>query len=105
MPKSDWLPRKRELQIAMSENWQTILVAAKVSAWSIPTAEVTALKTLTTAAEAALALSQSSARTVVVTAQTKAAFAALIEKMRFFKNRYFVSPPLIDADYIGDSRK
>jgi hypothetical protein len=101
MSRADWFPGKRELQIAMSENWQTILVAAKVSAWSIPTAEVTALKTLTTAAEAALALSQSSARTVVVTAQTKAAFAALTEKMRFFKNRYFVSPPLIDADYIS----
>ncbi|MDR0635405.1 MAG: hypothetical protein LBF91_10570, partial [Azoarcus sp.] len=37
----------------------------------------------------------------MVTAQTKAAFAALTEKMRFFKNRYFVSPPLIDADYIS----
>ena len=101
MHKSEWLPRKRELQIAMSENWQTVLVAAKVSAWGIPTAEVATLKNLTTAAEAALALSQSSARTVVVTAQTKAAFAALIEKMRFLKNRYFVSPPLLDADYIS----
>ncbi|MDR0635092.1 MAG: hypothetical protein LBF91_08960 [Azoarcus sp.] len=99
--KTNWLPGKRELQIAMSENWQTILVTTKVSAWNIPTAEVTALKTLTTAAEVALALSQSSARTVVVTAQTKAAFAALTEKMRFFKSRYFVSPPLVDADYIS----
>jgi hypothetical protein len=99
--RTDWLPAKRELQIAMSENWQTLLVAAKASAWNIPAAELTALKTLTTAAAAALALSQSSARTIVITAQTKAAFAALAEKMRFFKNRYFVSPPLLDADYIS----
>jgi hypothetical protein len=39
----------------MSENWQTILTTAKVSAWNIPTAEVTALRNLTTTAEAALA--------------------------------------------------
>jgi hypothetical protein len=101
MTQTDWLPRRREAQIALSEDWQTILVAAKVSAWSIPTTEVTALKNLTTAAKAALALAQSSSRTIVVTAQYKAAFAALTEKMRFFKNRYFVSPPLIDADYLS----
>ncbi|MDR0716523.1 MAG: hypothetical protein LBF50_03795 [Azoarcus sp.] len=33
----DWLPHRREEQIALSKNWQTILVAAKVTAWSIPT--------------------------------------------------------------------
>jgi hypothetical protein len=97
----DWLPRRREAQIAMSENWQTVLTTAKVSAWNIPAAEVTALKNLTTAAEAALALAQSTARTVVVTAQAKTAFAALVEKMRFFKNRYFVLPPLTDTDIIS----
>ncbi|MDR2031996.1 MAG: hypothetical protein LBP86_07040, partial [Azoarcus sp.] len=90
---------KREAQIALSKDWQTILVAAKVTAWSIPATEVTALKNLTTTAETALALAQSSSRTVVITAQCKAAFEALTDKMRFFKNRYFVSPPLIDADY------
>jgi hypothetical protein len=98
--RSDWVPGRREEQIALSENWQSIL-ASKATAWSIPTAEVTALKTLSTAAEAALALSQSSARTVVITAQAKAAFVALIDKMRFLKNRYFVSPPLLEADFIS----
>jgi hypothetical protein len=46
MTQIDWLPRKREAQIALSKDWQTILVAAKVTAWSIPTTEVTALKNL-----------------------------------------------------------
>jgi hypothetical protein len=96
---SDWLPHKREEQIALSKDWQVILVAAKVTAWNIPATEVTALKNLTTAAETALALAQSSSRTIIVTAQCKTAFAALVEKMRFFKSRYFVTPPLIDADY------
>jgi hypothetical protein len=101
MSRPDWLPRKREEEIAMSKNWQT-LFTSKATAWNIPTADVNALKTLTTtAAEAALALAQSSARTVVATAQAKTAFAALADKMRFLKNRYFVSPPLVDADFIS----
>jgi hypothetical protein len=100
MSRPDWLPHRREEQLAMSKNWQTILTA-KATAWNVPTTEVTALKTLTTAAETAFALAQSSSRTVVVTAQCKAAFAALTKKMRFFKSRYFVSPPLIDADFIS----
>jgi hypothetical protein len=98
--KTDWLPSKREEQITMSKNWQTILTT-KATAWSIPTADVTALKTLTTAAETALALAQSSSRTVVITAQAKAAFAVFVDKMRFIKSRYFVSPPLVDADFIS----
>jgi hypothetical protein len=45
-----------------------------------------------------LELAQSSARTSVITAECKAAFEALIAKMRFFKSRYFLEPPLTDAD-------
>jgi hypothetical protein len=97
----DWLPARREEQIALSKNWQTILTAGQTPPWDIPMAEVTVLRTLTTTAETALALAQSSARTVVVTAQTKAAFVVLIEKMRFFKSRYFLSPPLLDADFVS----
>jgi hypothetical protein len=100
MTSIDWLPHYREGQITMSKNWQTILTT-KATAWSVPTADVTALKTLTTAAETALMLAQSSARTVVITAQAKAAFVALIDKMRFIKNRYFVTPPLLDADFVS----
>jgi hypothetical protein len=40
-----------------------------------------------------------SQRTPVVTAQCKEAFEALVEKMRFIKNRYFVSPPLTAPDF------
>jgi hypothetical protein len=100
MTTLDWLPRRREAQINLSKNWQTIL-SSKATAWNVPTADVTALKTLTTTAETALALAQSSARTVVATAQAKTAFVVLAEKMRFLKNRYFVSPPLVDADFIS----
>jgi hypothetical protein len=38
-------------------------------------------------------------RTPVITAQCREVFNALEEKMRFLKNRYFLSPPLSPADY------
>jgi hypothetical protein len=40
-------------------------------------------------------------RTLVTTAQCRAAFAALVEKMRDIKRRYFLEPPLVDADIIS----
>ncbi|MDR2553586.1 MAG: hypothetical protein LBD31_10550 [Treponema sp.] len=35
------------------------------------------------------------------TAQCRTAFGALIEKMRDMKRRYFLTPPLEDADYVS----
>jgi hypothetical protein len=40
-------------------------------------------------------------RTPVATAQCKAAFEAMIAKMRDIKKRYFLTPPLTEADYIA----
>jgi hypothetical protein len=56
-----------------------------------------ALDTLSVDAERLLGQAQSSAR--VITAECKAAFAALLGKMRFVKSRYFFVPPLSDADF------
>jgi hypothetical protein len=47
----DWLPARREEQIALSKNWQTILTAGQTPPWDIPMTEVTVLRTLTTTAE------------------------------------------------------
>jgi hypothetical protein len=97
--KKDWLPYSRHDRLALAKNWQPILTS-KATAWNIPTAEISALATLITAAEAALlATREAATRTVVTTAQCRMAFAALIAKMRFLKSRYFLTPPLIDADY------
>jgi hypothetical protein len=99
MPNSsDWLPGRREQQLAMAKNWLAVL-ATQAAAWNVPAAEVTELQTLTTTAEAALTAAQSSERTPVITANCKAAFDALVAKMRFIKSRYFLSPPLADADF------
>jgi hypothetical protein len=94
---ADWLPKTRAGQIAMAENWREVLSGMPAS-WGIPQAEVTTFLTLTSAARAALTLATSSEKTVVVTERCKAAFKALIAKMRFFKKHYFLVPPLTEAD-------
>jgi hypothetical protein len=97
---SNWLPGRRENQLAMAKNWLTVL-GTQADTWNIPAAEVTEFQTLTTAAATALDAAQSSERTPVITANCKAAFDTLVVKMRFIKSRYFLSPPLTDADIIS----
>jgi hypothetical protein len=84
----------------MAKNWQAILTA-QASAWNIPAAELAKLDALAAAAGTVLDKAQSSERTAVITAQCKAAFDALAEKMRFIKNHYFLEPPLTDSDLIS----
>jgi hypothetical protein len=66
--------------------------------WGVPAPEVAALDALTRAAGTILTTAQSSERTKVVTADCKAAFKALVKKMRLIKKRFFLVPPLTHAD-------
>ncbi|WP_162510876.1 hypothetical protein [Treponema endosymbiont of Eucomonympha sp.] len=95
----DWLPTNREAQLAMAQNWVAVLGNQTGNPWNIPEAEQTALDGLSVDAERLLGQAQSSARTTVITAECKTAFAALLVKMRFVKSRYFLAPPLSDADF------
>lgn len=95
----DWLPRRREELIGMAKKWVQVL-GTRAQDWGIPPGEVSALSSLTTAADTVLAQAMSSERTAVITAQCKTAFEGLTEKMRFIKNRYFFSPPLEAADFV-----
>ncbi|MDR0337532.1 MAG: hypothetical protein LBI18_10625 [Planctomycetaceae bacterium] len=95
-----WFPGKRVDQIAMAKDWLQILSAAKPP-WGIPDAEVSELRQLTEVAEELLAMAMSGERTKVVTAECKTAFEELYEKMRFLKGHYFLSPPLVDSDFIS----
>jgi hypothetical protein len=102
MPKNDdWLPTQRKSILAMVQDWISALENPSSTSWNIPAAEKTELQALTAAAQAAFDKAQSSARNVVITAECKAAFDALIEKMRFIKSRYFLSPPLTEAEIIS----
>jgi hypothetical protein len=65
----DWLPTRREAQLAMAQNWVTVLGNQSGNPWNIPTADVTELQSLTSSAQILLEQAQSSARTPVITAE------------------------------------
>jgi hypothetical protein len=85
----------------MSRDWQEVL-STKAAAWNIPTAVVQEHAQLTLNAAAALETAKNeTTRTPVATAQCKEAFDALIAFMRDMKRRYFLTPPLLDSDYVS----
>ncbi|MDR1216167.1 MAG: hypothetical protein LBK25_05765 [Treponema sp.] len=95
----EWLPTTRGKILAMCREWITALIAY-ASAWNVPQNVITELQTLFALAEAAFdAAKDSSERTAYISAKCKAAFRALVAKMRLIKRHYFLSPPLADADY------
>jgi hypothetical protein len=67
----------------------------KRGAWNIPAAGAKKLATLTGAAK------NETTRTPVATARRREAFNALIAEMRDVKKRYFLEPPLTDADIVS----
>jgi hypothetical protein len=85
----------------MAKDWKAVITAEQ-TAWNIPAAALTGLDGLIQTADAALATAKNeTTRTPVATAQCKAAFEALAAAMRDMKRRYFLTPPLTDADYIA----
>ncbi|MDR2552581.1 MAG: hypothetical protein LBD31_05390, partial [Treponema sp.] len=100
----DWLPHTREGQLAMARDWITLLGATggKAAAWGIPTTVLTELGTVWSTAQGALDTAMNeTTRTPVTTAQCREAFAALVDKMRDLKKRYFLTPPLLDSDLVS----
>ena len=101
--KTDWLPSDRNGQLTMGRDWISILgTGGKAAAWNVPAAAMTELGAVWSGAQAALdtALNEST-RTPVANAQCKEAFAALVAVMRDLKKRYYLSPPLVDSDYVS----
>ena len=98
---TDWMPGTREGQLSRAKDWKAVMTP-NADAWGIPPAVFTELDALITAADSALGTAKNeTTRTPVATAQCKAAFEALAVKMRDIKKRYFLTPPLADADYIA----
>jgi hypothetical protein len=98
---TDWMPGTRTGQLSMAKDWVAV-AGTQAAAWSIPAAVLTGLGSQTQAAETALdtALTETT-RTPVANAQCRAAFEALTATMRDTKRRYFLEPPLTDADIIS----
>lgn len=94
----DWMPGKRDDVLHMGKAWiQELQVNG--TAWGVPTGDVSALQTLTGAADTALRQAKSGDRTETITAQCRMAFDELKGKMRAIKDRYLRSPPLGPDNY------
>jgi hypothetical protein len=85
----------------MAKDWVSV-AGANAQAWSIPPAVITELDALVQTADTALATAKNeTTRTPVATAHCREAFESLTAKMRDIKKRYFLTPPLTEADYIA----
>jgi hypothetical protein len=85
----------------MADDWISVCTARQTG-WNIPAMALTELTTFKGNAATALETAKNeTTRTPVATAQCKEAFDALTALMRDFKRRYFLSPPLLDSDYIS----
>jgi hypothetical protein len=98
--RTDWMPASRDRIITMAADWLAVL-ATKATAWGVPAQTVTDLTAAKTAAAAKLAEAESPQRNPIITAECKAAFDDMEAKMRDMKKRYFLKPPLEDADFVS----
>ena len=96
-----WLPQSRTGQLEMSGAWKLVL-GVKAVDWNVPNTSVLDFIAAIAGADSALSEAKNeSTRTPVATAKCKAAFDILVEIMRDIKRRYFLSPPLTNADFIS----
>jgi len=99
--RGNWLPGKREEQLAMAGEWNDVLTG-KAAAWGVPTADVNELRLLTAnAGDAQEMVNNRETHTPVAVTICGEAFEALIAKMRYVKDRYFKKPPLADHDFVS----
>ena len=97
---TDWMPGPRSDILVMCRNWISYMTTDRRTAWGIPASQFTELGTLFGEAQTLLQQAMDEAvRTHVITVQVQAAFTVLPAKMRFFKNHYFLMPPLTLADW------
>ena len=96
---SDWFPGPRAGVMDMCQNWIEYMTEARRTAWAVPAAEYTDLRTLCMAAEVLFQKAKDiTERTAGLTAECQESFKALEAKMRFFRDRYFKMPPLTVGD-------
>ena len=97
---TDWLPGSRAAILDMCAKWYSYLTETRRTAWGIPAAEYTELRTLYALADEVFERARDkSERTHVLTVECQVAFANLSAKMRFFRDRYFKMPPLSLVDW------
>jgi hypothetical protein len=96
--KYNWLPGRRTAILQMAKTWM-MEVPARGTGWGIPSADMTELGTLTGQSDSILGQALSGERSPVITAECSRIFGLLTAKMQYIKERYFLSPPLLEEDY------
>jgi len=92
----DWMPGKRSEMLAMAGRF--ISQIGLHPEWGAPQSELAELTALRDAAQAALGVAESAAKTQGAVQTCKSAFIALKGKLRWVKRRWLISPPLRPED-------
>lgn len=94
--RTDWLPARREEQLALANKWISELPNAK-GMWQVTPAEITELEDIAETAQDRLNALVSGSATDV--ARAREAFRDLVRYMRWLHSRKFFTPPMEDSDY------
>jgi hypothetical protein len=98
--RMDWMPGRREDQLAMAKTWSTVL-KTRGAEWGVTNAEISELEDLVDDVERFWAKSRANAGDRTLAAKTREAFKAMILFMRRLNQRKFFSPPMVDSDRIS----
>ncbi|MDR0474157.1 MAG: hypothetical protein LBH43_10860 [Treponema sp.] len=99
MGYKDWMPGKREEQLAMAKVWIAELPASN-GVWAVSPAEITELAVLAEGAEAAQEAAAQDKGSAVANARAREAYSAMTRYMRLMHQRKFFSPPMEDSDWL-----
>jgi len=96
--RHDWMPGRREDQLAMAQRW-IVQLPVSGGVWTVTPAEISELADIVEDVVDAQTRQLANAGPVE-TARVREAFTALVRYMRWLHGRKFFSPPMNDADYI-----
>ena len=99
MKRGDWMPSKKEEQLAMGKSW-FLALEAKQMEWGVPAERITSLTEALNAADTENSI-PAGERSKVSNSRLKIAFTTMIAEMRNIKKRYFYVPPLTNSDLVG----
>lgn len=96
----DWMPRRRDEQLALARTWLGVL-PVRGSEWGVTGGEVSELTALSASAEEAQKQAQAGDGNRTLNALEREAFVALVKFMRVMRRRRFTTPPFIESDWVS----
>lgn len=97
--RSDWLPARRDEQLAMAKTWVAQLPISN-GAWAVTETEIAELSDLVEDAQNAMTAAGVRGGSAFENALVREAFTNMTRYMRLMHQRKFFSPPMLDSDWI-----